>query len=315
MSLIQQLNETQKSSNNNMRNIALKLTAYDNDKFKGTDIETGESIEVVLRDVSAKTSTYKRPSIKDFQNPGSLVHTEVGGTVIIDGCYKTADNAYSGRWANSVSKNDKQATTVIGMTKLASGVSKYGKKWMKADFAKTNQSLSVKNDTELKDNLIKFLTPATKYSNQFVIVNITEGTEFASSIITQGKNKNKEGYNETMNGNDSFNEFIKNHQHSDLIVKAANEESVNVELIPVTAIFAGPATLDNYFKNEAERIRLDNQYKLDIETDEEQKFEIGYVKSIVVVRKHSDGSPFLTHCKPVSSNEKIQQQHRIKNNE
>jgi hypothetical protein len=292
-----------KTSNNKaMENIALTISGYENEFFLGSRVDTGEIVKIKLRDFSSNSSKFSRPTIDSFQKPGSNLHTKLGGVILFDGCY-LEDGYYSAKWASVLSSEKGKAYVVAGMARLSSGISKHDKQWMKVDFAKSKEGIDIIDAAQFKEVVTQGLNPVTAHSNPFVMIRITDETgEMAMAYANVSKYKDKENYQATMDAADSYVEFTKTESFP-VILEAITDPSIVVEVIYAVSIFAGPATLNNYFTNAAEKQRLESHY-LVTGMDEEgnNSTYFGYTNSIVVMRKHGDGTPFITHIKPIMSN-------------
>jgi len=306
MSIIEKLKASKKNKANNsaMENIAIKVSGYEGDFFCGVKLGTGEEIKLKLREFNG-VSNFTRPSIDSFRDQGSSLHTKIGGVLQFDNCKLESEGSYSSSWANVLSSEVGKAWVFTGHTRLSSGTNSHGKQWLKVDLIKSRDYVSVDSKETLDKLLLIGLKPATQYSNPFTMIRVTD--ELGDSIMAYAnvsKYQEKDKYNETMTANDSLEEF-KNSEIYLLILEALKDSDSKVEILHAASIFAGPATLNKHFTNEREKARLESHYIIK-DTDDEgnEKEFFGYADSIVAMRKHGDGTPYITHVKPINSNAK-----------
>lgn len=301
MSILTKL-KTKQSANQAMENVAVQISAYEGEFFFGIRIDTGEEIKVKLRDFNTN-SKFARPTIKSFQSQGNT-HCAIGGVILFDGCYIEADGVYSAKWASVLSSEKGKAFVVSGMARLSSGMSASNKQWMKVDYIKPGAT-PIEDEAQFVTVVTQGLNPATKHSNPFVMIRITDSDgERAMLYANVSKYKGKENYMETMSAEDSFKEFAAGENYP-VLIEGLNDPSVKIEVAHAVSIFAGPATLNNYFNNDSEKTRLEAHYLVNGTDDEgNESFYYGYTDSIVTMRTHGDGTPFITHIKPIKANAK-----------
>lgn len=290
-----------------MENVAVKITEYGvNETFVGVRIDTGEQVNVRLRPLkNGGNSRFPRPEYANFIKVGDKTHTEIGGVILFDSCYTDNKGDLSARWATSLSHKPNQSLVVVGQSRLSSGENENtGNQWMRVDFAKVDKHSEANTVAGFEQAMLEALKPTSRSASPSAIIRLTDKLDGSKGVIfvSSGKHKNASGFQETFSAQESYGEFMSSHDDSELVVRAVEDSGTIVEVVPSVSVFGGIATKENFFKNEVKRKRLESCYLVsDVSPEGENITYTGYVNSIITMRAHSDGTPYITNIQPVSS--------------
>lgn len=295
-------------------NLPVRVTGYEGDTLVGVrlDTEAEEEVRVQLRDIKENAgSKYKRPEIVDFSNPKSKRYAEPEKTTIVaESAYLDKNGVFQARWVKVVSSNPEVSTVktytgsfLIYQRKKGDGVEEIAfVKLIYADKAKV-----VADEDELKKVLARNLNPKTPGSNPLSFIRITDKSDNETVVIEIKpiREKDKDGHNRVVNGEDSVNAFM-NSDASAIVRKVleTNDENIKIEVIAGTVIFPGSATREQIAELD-EKVKKSLQEAYYVEKTEESNInQSGFLPTVLALRKYEDGSPFYTYCRPLMNYEK-----------
>jgi len=295
-------------------NLPVKVTGYEGDTLVGLrlDTEGQEEVRVQLRDIKENAgSKYKRPEIVDFSNPKSKRYAEPKKTTIVaESAYLDKNGVFQARWVKVVSSNPEVSTVKTYTGSFLIYQRKKGDEVEEIAFVKliyADRAKVVADEDELKKILARNLTPKTPGSNPLSFIRITDKSDNETVVIEIKpiREKDKDGHNRVVNGEDSVNAFM-NSDASAIVRKVleTNDENIKIEVIAGTVIFPGSATREQIAGlDENVKKALQEAYYVE-KTEESNINQSGFLPTVLALRKYEDGSPFYTYCRPLMNYEK-----------
>lgn len=295
-------------------NLPVKVTGYEGDTLVGLrlDTEGQEEVRVQLRDIKENAgSKYKRPEIVDFSNPKSKRYAEPEKTTIVaESAYPDKNGVFQARWVKVVSSNPEVSTVKTYTGSFLIYQRKKGDEVEEIAFVKliyADKAKIVADEDELKKILARNLNPKTPGSNPLSFIRITDKSDNETVVIEIKpiREKDKDGHNRVVNGEDSVKAFM-NSDASAIVRKVleTNDENIKIEVIAGTVIFPGSATREQIAGlDENVKKALQEAYYVE-KTEESNINQSGFLPTVLALRKYEDGSPFYTYCRPLMNYEK-----------
>lgn len=295
-------------------NLPVKVTGYEGDTLVGLrlDTEGQEEVRVQLRDIKENAgSKYKRPEIVDFSNPKSKRYAEPEKTTIVaESAYPDKNGVFQARWVKVVSSNPEVSTVKTYTGSFLIYQRKKGDEVEEIAFVKliyADKAKIVADEDELKKILARNLNPKTPGSNPLSFIRITDKSDNETAVIEIKpiREKDKDGHNRVVNGEDSVKAFM-NSDASAIVRKVleTNDENIKIEVIAGTVIFPGSATREQ-ISGLDEKVKKALQEAYYVEKTEESNInQSGFLPTVLALRKYEDGSPFYTYCRPLMNYEK-----------
>jgi len=274
-------------------NIAVKVESCEDKKFiTGLRLDTNQQIKVYLRDVEQK-GNFSRPDIPELYKKCNET-----GVLKFEGCYIDENGYYAARWGK-VLVDDPSKTNVL----VALAYVNYAKKansndeYVQIVTAHPNLTQNAGTLEDLNNILTKFLEAKTKGSNPFVYIKIDDGEDIEvqrvyPKMVPDGDYKKK------ASGAESAREFLESN-YSELVKRAIQENSVKVEVIPARIVYPGNKYKDILLREGFTRNILSTVYNAN-KDDANQPEELGFMNTILTLRKHEDETPYIIDIAPIS---------------
>jgi len=295
-----------KNTQSSTYNLPVRVTDYQGNLIIGQRIDTKEEVKVMLREDVQATGGNEKPTVENFSNPKDfdfyLEPNHPDSVIVFDGAYlDSKDQIWKARWPNIASKPSKKSNVLV-LNSTLNIVNYDGNKFIAANVIK--RKILTNNKEELKNNIIKALTPTAPRVTPIAFIRLKDDTN-ASLIINiyARKDENKNFLAPETYIDDIFN----NDQRLNKILELIEQPQVTTEVFMASSMNIGGKTNSKLLKDNFFLTMLENEYQ-----EKEEKFEDGVEKStinnlykptVLVVRTREDGSPFIVSAKPLQNRE------------
>lgn len=273
--------------------LAVKVKSCEDNKFIiGTRLDTNQDVKVFFRDWE-KTGNFERPTIQSlFKNCG------VEGILKFESCYLDDSGNYSARWGK-VLVDDPTKTNVL----IAQAYVNYAKKpntdneYVQIVTAHPQLSKNAGSIEDLTNILTRFLEAKTKGSNPFVFIKINDGEDTRVQKVYPKTIPDGE-YTKKASGAESAKEFLDG-QYSELIKNNIDKDEITIQVIPARIVYPGNKYKDILLNNKFTRGVLSTVFNAN-KDDENKPKELGFVNTIITLRKHEDDTPYIIDVAVIS---------------
>tara|TARA_B100000700_G_scaffold267699_1_gene307830 strand:+ start:97482 stop:98450 length:969 start_codon:yes stop_codon:yes gene_type:complete len=295
-----------KNTQSSTYNLPIKVTDYQGNLIVGTRIDTKEEVKVMLREDVTATDGNEKPTVENFSNPQDfdfyLEPNNPNSIIVFDSAYfDNKDQVWKARWPNIASKPTKKANVLV-LNSTLNIVNYEGNKFIAANIIK--RKLLVNNIEDLKNNIIKALTPNAPRVTPSAIIRLKDDTNESLTIeIYARKDDNKNFITPQNYIEDIFNNDERLKKISELIT----QPQITTEVLMASSMNIGGKTNQKLLKSNFFINMVENEYQ-----EKEEKIEDGVEKStihklykptVLVVRTREDGSPFIISAKPLLNRE------------
>lgn len=273
--------------------IAVKVEAIEENKFViGNRLDTKQTVKVYLRDYEKKGG-YDRPDI-----PSLYKKCGENGILKFESCYIDENGNYSARWGKVLVDDPSKTNVLVALTYV-----NYAKKpnsneeYVQIVTAHPNATQNAGNLEDLNDILSKLLEAKTNGSNPFVYLQVSDGEDKVvqkvyPKMIQDGDYKKK------ASGAESAREFLES-KYSELVKNLINEEGVTVKVIPARLVYPGNKYKEALLREGFTRSVLSSVFNAN-KDDENLPKELGFMNTILTLRKHEDETPYIIDVAVIS---------------
>jgi hypothetical protein len=273
--------------------LAVKVESCEDNKYIiGTRVDNDQPVKVFLRPWE-KTGNFDRPEIPSlYKNCGK------NGILKFDSCYIDETGNYSSRWGK-VLVDDPTKTNVL----VALAYVNYAKKpSSNEEYIQivTVHPKSSKNAGSLEDLttiLSNFLEAKTKGSNPFVFLKISDGEDVEVQKVYP-KTVPDGDYKKKASGIESAKEFLDG-KYSELVKSLIDKDNITVQVIPARVVYPGNKYKDSLLRHDYNRTVLSEVYNIN-KDDTNKPRALGFVNTILALRKHEDGTPYVIDVSVIS---------------
>lgn len=286
------------TENYNTINLAIRVSGYEDNKYAiGERLDTKETVKVYLRDVE-KTGKYSRPEISDLMKKVSP-----GGVIKFEGCYLDDQGVYVSRWGRVlIEDKTKEATSVL----VAEAYVNYAKKqntedeYVQVVIAYPTKKKTVGNMEELNQVMSQLLEAKTPGSNPFVYLKISDSDGSVDMSKVYSKSVEENGVRRRCSGAECVQAFLDGN-NSAVVKGVISENDITVELIPGFAVYPGTNYKEKLLERDTFLRNILSGCFNTNKNDQNLPLELGFLKTIITLRKHEDGTPYIIDVAPVAN--------------